>query len=125
MRRPHRLSVATARELRRARGLRCDRGRQRRWHRQCEPGAARTLMPSKLAIALVVAIFLITVLVRMSAGGLPGFFPHDVDCPEQSGTLWQGACAEMRSGQIALSDLHWTLHPRALLRARLRLELQS
>lgn len=82
-------------------------------------------MPSKLAIALVVAIFLITVLVRMPAGVLAAFLPNDVHCQEPSGTLWQGACAEMRSGQIALSDLHWTLHPLALLRARLRLELQS
>jgi hypothetical protein len=82
-------------------------------------------MPSKLAIVLVVAIFLITVLVRLPAGILSTLLPKDVHCQEPSGTLWQGECAELRSGQIALSDLHWTLHPLALLRARVRLDLES
>lgn len=82
-------------------------------------------MPSKFAIVLVVAIFLITVLVRMPAGVLAVLLPSELHCREPSGTVWQGACAEMRSGQITLSDLHWRVQPLALLRAQLRLELQS
>jgi len=82
-------------------------------------------MPSKFAIVLVVAIFLITVLVRMPAGVLSALLPRELHCQEPTGTVWQGACAELRSGQLTLADLHWRLHPLALLRAQLRLELQS
>jgi general secretion pathway protein N len=82
-------------------------------------------MPSKLAIVLVVVIFLITLLVRLPASVLAALLPRELHCQEPSGTVWQGACAEIHAGQITLSDLHWRLQPLALLRAQLRLELQS
>lgn len=82
-------------------------------------------MPSKAAIVLVVAIFLVTLLVRLPASVISELLPRDVDCREPSGTVWQGACAELHSGSLTLSDLHWSLHPLALLRAHLRLDLQS
>jgi Type II secretion system (T2SS), protein N len=82
-------------------------------------------MSLKSAILLMAAIFVITVLVRLPAGVLPLLLPASVHCQSPSGTLWQGSCRELGSGTLALSDVRWTLHPLALLRAHLLLDLQS
>lgn len=82
-------------------------------------------MPTRSAIALVVTAFLLTVLIRLPATLLTRFLPHEVACEDPSGTLWAGTCGELRSGELALSGLHWTLHPLSLLGARAVLDLHS
>jgi hypothetical protein len=82
-------------------------------------------MPSKRAIALVAIIFLLTLLVRLPAGILSLLLPRNIQCQEPGGTLWQGSCAQLHAGTLALSDLQWALHPLALLRARAQLDVQS
>ncbi len=82
-------------------------------------------MSAKSAILLAAVIFLLTVLVRLPAGVLTLFLPADVHCQAPVGTLWHGACGELRSGPLALSDLRWELHPLALLRAQVLADLDS
>src|ERR1035441_7139297 len=82
-------------------------------------------MSPKSAIFLAAAIFLLTVLVRLPAGVLPLLLPAEVHCQAPTGTLWQGSCGELRSGAVTLSGVRWTLHPLALLRARLLIDVQS
>jgi general secretion pathway protein N len=82
-------------------------------------------MSTKVAILLVIAIFLSTLVVRMPAGIIASLLPKDIHCQEPAGTVWQGACAELHSGQLTLADVQWNLHPLALLRARLQLDLRS
>jgi hypothetical protein len=82
-------------------------------------------MPSKRAIALVAVIFVLTLLVRLPAGVLSLLLPRDVQCQDSGGTLWQGSCGQLHAGTLALSDLHWNLHPLALLRAHAQFDVQS
>jgi hypothetical protein len=82
-------------------------------------------MSLKSAILLVAAIFAITVLVRLPAGVLPLLLPASIHCQSPTGTLWHGSCRELSSGALALSDVRWGLHPLALLRAHLLVDVQS
>jgi hypothetical protein len=82
-------------------------------------------MSAKSAIALVVAAFVLTLIVRLPATLLSPLLPASVQCQAADGTLWRGSCAELRTANITLSDVHWTLHPLSLLRARLALDVQS
>jgi Type II secretion system (T2SS), protein N len=82
-------------------------------------------MSLRLAIVLGAGIFLLTALVRLPALVLSWFLPSAIQCQDPAGTLWQGACGQLRRGEIALSDVRWTLHPLGLLRARLGLDVQS
>jgi len=82
-------------------------------------------MSLKSAIYLGAAIFVLTVLVRLPAAVLPLLLPAAIHCQAPSGTLWQGSCGELRSGGVEISDVRWTLHPLALLRARLAVDVQS
>jgi hypothetical protein len=82
-------------------------------------------MSLKSAIYLGAAIFVLTVLVRLPAAVLTLLLPAAIHCQAPSGTLWQGSCGELRSGAVEISDVRWTLHPLALLRARVAVEVQS
>ena len=82
-------------------------------------------MSAKSAILLAAAIFLLTVLVRLPAAVLTLFLPDTVHCQAPAGTLWRGACGELRSGPLALSDVRWVLHPLALLHAQLSADIDS
>jgi hypothetical protein len=82
-------------------------------------------MSLKGAIWLAVAIFALTVLVRMPAGLMPLLLPAAIHCESPDGTLWQGSCAQLRSGGLELSDLQWTLHPASLLRLQIAADLHS
>lgn len=82
-------------------------------------------MSAKSAILLVVAVFALTLLVRLPADILAWLLPRSVACESPAGTLWQGGCAELRSGAIALADVRWKLHPLSLLRAQAALDLDS
>jgi hypothetical protein len=82
-------------------------------------------MSAKSAILLVVAVFALTLLVRLPAAVLSWLLPPSVICESPGGTLWHGGCAEVRSGALALADVHWTLHPLSLLRAQAALDVDS
>jgi hypothetical protein len=82
-------------------------------------------MSAKPAIFLAAAIFLLTVLVRLPAAVLTLFLPATVHCQAPAGTLWRGACGELRSGSLALSDVRWVLHPLALLHAQVSADIDS
>jgi Type II secretion system (T2SS), protein N len=82
-------------------------------------------MSAKSAILLVVAVFAVTLLVRLPAEALSWLLPRSVACESPGGTLWHGGCAEIRSGALALDDVHWTLHPLSLLRAQAALDVDS
>jgi general secretion pathway protein N len=64
-------------------------------------------------------------LARLPAGLVSALLPGTVHCESAAGTIWRGSCDELRSGDFVLADLHWTLHPAALLRARVRADLSS
>jgi len=82
-------------------------------------------MPLKTAISVAIAIFAITVLSQMPAAVLPWLLPAALRCDTPSGTLWEGSCAELHGSGWELADVHWTLHPAALLRAQLSADLLS
>jgi general secretion pathway protein N len=82
-------------------------------------------MSAKSAILLVVAVFALTLLVRLPAQILSWLLPRSVACESPGGTLWHGSCAEVRSGTLALADVRWTLHPLSLLRAQPALDVDS
>lgn len=82
-------------------------------------------MPSRSAIVLAVAAFLLTMLVRLPAAVLSVLLPPGIVCQGPSGTLWRGRCARLRDGALALAGVDWTLHPFSLLRGQLSLELRS
>jgi hypothetical protein len=82
-------------------------------------------MSVKSAILLVVAVFALTLLVRLPAAILSWLLPGSVTCESPGGTLWHGGCAEVRSGALSLADVRWTLHPLSLLRAQAALDVES
>jgi hypothetical protein len=82
-------------------------------------------MSAKTATALVVAVFALTLLIRLPAGVLGWLLPRSVVCESPAGTLWRGSCAEVRSGALALDDVRWQLHPLSLLRAQAALDVDS
>ncbi len=82
-------------------------------------------MALRSAVVLSVLIFAVTVLVRLPARWLAGLLPPPVQCEQPSGTLWNGACGELRAGTYGLRDVSWRVHPAALLRMRLAADLNS
>lgn len=82
-------------------------------------------MSARTAILLVVAVFALTLLVRLPAAVLGWFLPRSVACDSPAGTLWRGSCADLRSGAFELADVHWQLHPLGLLRAQAALDVDS
>jgi hypothetical protein len=82
-------------------------------------------MTLRSVLVLAVLIFIVTLLVRLPARLVAGLLPAGVRCDSPGGTLWHGACGELRSGAIALSGVSWRLHAAALLRLRLAADLLS
>jgi len=82
-------------------------------------------MSARSAILLVIAVFALTLLVRLPADLVAWLLPHSIACESPSGTLWHGGCAEIRSGAAAIADVRWTLHPLSLLRAQAALDVNS
>jgi hypothetical protein len=79
----------------------------------------------KRAVALVVLLFLLTLLVRLPAGVLAPMLPAGVECAGASGTLWSGACAQLTAQGVTVNDVSWKLHPLSLLRLRPQLDVSS
>jgi general secretion pathway protein N len=82
-------------------------------------------MSARSAILLVVAVFALTLLIRLPADVIAWLLPRSVACESPGGTLWHGGCAEVRSAALTLADVRWTLHPLSLLRAQAALDVNS
>jgi len=82
-------------------------------------------MSVRVAVLLAALVFLLTLLVRLPASLLLNALPATWHCTGAAGTLWQGSCAEFAAGPRSISDLRWTVHPAALLRAHIALDFAS
>jgi general secretion pathway protein N len=82
-------------------------------------------MPLRAALILAAIAFLITLLMRLPARMLLPLLPPEVSCAAPTGTVWSGACGQLRVGEVAVSGLSWTVHPGALLRLQLAADLAS
>jgi hypothetical protein len=82
-------------------------------------------MPLRAALILAAIAFLVTLLMRLPARTLLRLLPPEVTCVAPTGTVWSGACGQLRVGEAAISGLSWTLHPGALLSLRLAADLAS
>jgi len=79
----------------------------------------------RTAVVITVLLFLVTLVVRLPAALVAGLLPAPLHCEDASGTLWSGACGQLRSGTFSVSDLTWTLHPSALLRLSIAADVES
>lgn len=79
----------------------------------------------RTALILAVAVFLITLLVRLPARVLLPLLPAELACAAPDGTVWRGTCEELRVGTWSVSQLTWSLHPAALLRLQIAADLES
>jgi hypothetical protein len=76
------------------------------------------------AFLLGLVAFLAVMLMRLPARWLLPLLPAAVQCKVASGTVWRGACdglvlSDGKSNPLVVQQAHWTVHPLALLRARL------
>lgn len=72
--------------------------------------------------------FLAVLLVRLPARWLLPLLPPTVQCKAASGTVWRGSCeglslSDGKSAPLVLQQSRWTLHPLALLRARVSADI--
>jgi len=82
-------------------------------------------MVNRRLLIIGIALFVLTVLVRAPASWLIAVLPKLIDCQQPAGSVWRGACGQLRVGDTSLSDVHWQLHPLALLAGKLEVALQS
>jgi general secretion pathway protein N len=82
-------------------------------------------MANRTVAILAVVLFALTVLLRAPASWLIGALPNSIQCLQPAGSMWRGACGQLRVAGAALSDVRWQLHPWTLWRGRLELALQS
>ncbi|HEX4025147.1 MAG TPA: type II secretion system protein N [Steroidobacteraceae bacterium] len=82
-------------------------------------------MSTRAALILAILVFVVTLLVRWPARALTALLPTGVSCDAPAGTVWHGSCGQLRSGRTLLSGVSWTLHPAALLRLHLSVDLAS
>jgi hypothetical protein len=82
-------------------------------------------MALRAAFILAAIAFLVTLLMRLPARTLLPLLPPEVSCAAPSGTVWNGACGQLRVGEASVSGLSWKLHPGALLHLQLAADLSS
>ena len=82
-------------------------------------------MNLRRVVALVLVLFLLTVLVRAPARWALSLLPTTVVCAAPSGSVWHGGCGQLRVAGAELVNVDWRLHPLSLLRGRLDLDLHS
>jgi hypothetical protein len=80
-------------------------------------------MSIRTALLLASVVFLATLLVRLPARLVTPFLPASVSCELPQGTLWRGACGQLRSGALSLAAVHWVLQPLAFARLRLSADI--
>jgi hypothetical protein len=82
-------------------------------------------MSGRGLLAAAVLLFALTVLARLPASWALAVAPSDLECQQPSGSLWQGACVQLRTRGIALNNVSWKLHGWSLLLGRLDVDLSS
>lgn len=81
-------------------------------------------MANRTLVVLAAALFALTVLIRAPASWLLGAIPSSIECQLPGGSMWRGACGQLRFAGATLNDVRWQLHPWALLGGHLELALQ-
>ncbi len=79
---------------------------------------------SRSVIALAALALVATVIVRLPARWCMALAPGGASCEQPSGSVWSGGCQGLHVAGLALESATWQLHPLALLRLRLGLDLQ-
>lgn len=82
-------------------------------------------MSTRSALAIAILVFVVTLLVRLPARTLVPLLPAQISCETPTGTIWRGACTQLRSGAVTLSGISWHIRPAGLLRGALAAELSS
>src|SRR3954465_7824343 len=82
-------------------------------------------MGNRTLLSIGALLFAGTVLLRAPASWLVSALPPSVECLQPAGSMWRGACGQLRVAGAALSDVRWQLHPWSLWRGQLELALQS
>jgi hypothetical protein len=79
----------------------------------------------RLAVLLGIAVFLLTLFIRLPAAALLPLLPAGIVCTAAAGTIWSGSCAQLQRAAISISDVSWSLHPLALLRLHLAARVRA
>ncbi len=82
-------------------------------------------MANRSFLILAGALFALIVLVRAPASWLTSALPKALQCEQPAGSVWHGACAQLRVAGAELNDVRWQLHPWSVLGGHLQLDLQS
>jgi hypothetical protein len=82
-------------------------------------------MSFRIALLLAAVIFSVTIVARLPAQLLVSHLPAQIRCEEPAGTIWRGTCGQMSSANLSIPGLSWQLHPLALLRLALSVDLNS
>ncbi|HEV7431577.1 MAG TPA: type II secretion system protein N [Steroidobacteraceae bacterium] len=82
-------------------------------------------MANRTLAILAAVLFALTVLWRAPASWLISALPRSIQCLQPAGSLWSGACGQVRVAGAALSDVRWQLRPWTVLGGHLDLALQS
>lgn len=81
-------------------------------------------MKRVILLSLVAALaFACILLARAPARWMAQFLPPSVQCAQLAGTIWNGTCAGLVSGGVAIGQITWKLHPLQLLSAKLSTDL--
>lgn len=80
----------------------------------------------RISIVLLAALAFAAVLVtRLPAAWVLPALHSELTCAAVSGSLWRGACTDARVRGFAIDQLAWQVHPSALLRGRVRIQLSA
>jgi len=78
----------------------------------------------RLIVVLALLALAATLLVRLPARWGLALAPAGVGCDQPSGSVWSGGCRGLHVAGLTVESATWQLHPLALLRLRLGMELQ-
>lgn len=81
-------------------------------------------MANRSFLILAGLLFALIVLVRAPASWLTRALPKSLECEQPAGSVWHGACAQLRVSGAALSDVRWQLHPGSVLSGHVQLGVQ-
>lgn len=82
-------------------------------------------MSTRTLSILLAVLFVLTVVARLPARWALAAHPAAIDCDLPSGSIWRGACAQLRAGTVMLEGVSWRLHSWPLLRGHLDVDLVS
>ncbi|MCC7461476.1 MAG: type II secretion system protein N [Gammaproteobacteria bacterium] len=82
-------------------------------------------MPTRRQWAAAVALFGLTVLLRLPVRWVAPLLPSGAQCVDPSGSLWSGRCARAGTGSLMIREVSWSLRPWLLLAGRLAAHVRS